>query len=209
MTRLLTVPEAAVTLGISLNTVRRKLKTGELPGERITTPQGYAWRVLVADPPNTAPEEPAEQVPAEVPAEAPAAPAPTPSPAAAPASEGTVERLEAEVRRLENHNADLRTALDDARTELDARRREAQALLTLLARAREPQSALALAGEAAPAAGTSGAEEVPEEVPSTEGTDTQVVTAQEVPAGEVPTLAERAPWWRRAWVWFNGSQLPA
>jgi len=205
VTRLLTVPEAAVTLGISLNTVRRKLKTGELPGERITTPQGYAWRVLVADPPNTAPEEPAEQVPAE----APAAPAPTPSPAAAPASEGTVERLEAEVRRLENHNADLRTALDDARTELDARRREAQALLTLLARAREPLPALAVTGEAAPAAGTSGAAEVPDEVPPTERTATQGVPAQEVPAGEVPTPTERAPWWRRAWIWFNGSQLPA
>jgi hypothetical protein len=54
MARRLTVHEAAIALSMSPNTVRRKLKRGELRAEREETPQGYVWRVLVDDPPEEA-----------------------------------------------------------------------------------------------------------------------------------------------------------
>ena len=44
-----TVVEAARLLGISIPTVRRRLRTGELSGNQVTTPQGYVWMVEVPD----------------------------------------------------------------------------------------------------------------------------------------------------------------
>jgi excisionase family DNA binding protein len=37
--------EAADQLGISVQTVRRRIRTGELKAERIACPQGFAWRI--------------------------------------------------------------------------------------------------------------------------------------------------------------------
>jgi len=39
------IKEAAERLGVSADTVRRRLKRGELAGEREKTPQGFVWRV--------------------------------------------------------------------------------------------------------------------------------------------------------------------
>lgn len=48
-----TLQEAAVLLGISVNTLRRKLEAGQIQGERVSRPQGYAWRVhLTIQPPS-------------------------------------------------------------------------------------------------------------------------------------------------------------
>ncbi len=44
-TELVTIKEAAERLGVSPDTVRRRLKRGELTGEHETTPQGFVWRV--------------------------------------------------------------------------------------------------------------------------------------------------------------------
>ena len=47
---------AADRLGISQDAVRRRLKSGELAGEKETTPQGFVWRVeLPADTPEVEP----------------------------------------------------------------------------------------------------------------------------------------------------------
>lgn len=43
-----TIREAAQRLGVSADTVRRRIRRGELPGERQETPQGYVWRVDVS-----------------------------------------------------------------------------------------------------------------------------------------------------------------
>lgn len=45
----LTIKEAAEQLGISEVSVRRRLKKGDLHGERIPTAQGYTWLVVLAD----------------------------------------------------------------------------------------------------------------------------------------------------------------
>jgi len=42
----LTVAEAAVSLGVSVNTIRRWIKDGRLQSERVSTPTGYAYRVF-------------------------------------------------------------------------------------------------------------------------------------------------------------------
>ncbi len=81
----LTIPEAAARLGVSVVTVRRRLKAGHLNGVKIKTPQGYEWRVCL--------EAASEDLPS------PSDPSP---PSAQPTGEitalrGTVEVLEREL----------------------------------------------------------------------------------------------------------------
>ena len=42
-----TLQEAAARLGISVNTLRRKLEAGKVRGTRVERPQGYVWRVYL------------------------------------------------------------------------------------------------------------------------------------------------------------------
>jgi excisionase family DNA binding protein len=42
----LTVAEASVALGVSVNTIRRWIKEGRVRSERVVTPTGYAYRVF-------------------------------------------------------------------------------------------------------------------------------------------------------------------
>jgi excisionase family DNA binding protein len=49
------IAEAARALGISGHTIRRRIKRGELPAERVERAQGYEWRVLIASAPPAAP----------------------------------------------------------------------------------------------------------------------------------------------------------
>jgi hypothetical protein len=44
-----TIPEAAKLLRLSEHTVRRRLRTGELPGEQVESPGGFTWLVEVDD----------------------------------------------------------------------------------------------------------------------------------------------------------------
>jgi transposase len=46
---LVTVPEAARRLGVTEDTVKRRLRKGELQGERKARPQGYTWMVGLPD----------------------------------------------------------------------------------------------------------------------------------------------------------------
>jgi hypothetical protein len=51
-----TIAEAALRLGISEPTARRRVRGGELPGTQVRTPQGFTWMV---DLPDDLPSEPA------------------------------------------------------------------------------------------------------------------------------------------------------
>jgi hypothetical protein len=209
--RLLTITEASLALKLSNNTIRRRLKSGELAGQRIQTPQGYSWRVLVSDAPPMA-NGVAHHVPDPTTppaAESPPQDAPDVAPAAGthgqvPPGEGLVARLEAEVRRLEDHNRDLRAALDDTRTELDARRQETRALLTLLAQSRQ---ALPAAPEPdarpADADGADGGTTGDERVPAASSTGTTEQVDQWAPAQEIP-VGTTLSWWRRLGRWLTG-----
>lgn len=45
MSERVSIKEAAERLGVSADTIRRRLKSGDLSGEREKTPQGFVWRV--------------------------------------------------------------------------------------------------------------------------------------------------------------------
>ena len=45
---LLTIAEAAQRLGVSTDTIHRRLKRGQLSGHQQTTPQGFTWLIEVA-----------------------------------------------------------------------------------------------------------------------------------------------------------------
>jgi hypothetical protein len=44
-----TIAEAARRLRLSEYTVRRRVRTGELPGVQVATPQGFVWMVEIED----------------------------------------------------------------------------------------------------------------------------------------------------------------
>jgi hypothetical protein len=44
-----TISEAARLLGISEPTARRRVRSGELPGTQVPTPQGFVWMVELPD----------------------------------------------------------------------------------------------------------------------------------------------------------------
>jgi len=46
MTERVTISTAAARLGVSTDTIRRRIKAGDLTGERVPTPQGHRWVVL-------------------------------------------------------------------------------------------------------------------------------------------------------------------
>ena len=116
---------AAERLGISQDAVRRRLKSGDLVGEKETTPQGFVWRVeLPADTPEVEPRGD-DGVPA------PGIATPDPPPVAIgdemveliqlrermAATTETVVRLDAEITYL-------RDQLDQRGQELEQRSRE-------------------------------------------------------------------------------------
>ena len=114
---LLTVPEAAQRLGVSTDTVKRRLKKGELQGHQEPRPQGYTWLVDFPDEPNTPPHNGAglgESVPTA-----------------------------AEVRRLEEIVSILQQQLDERHHELERRGQEIERFQILLQQALDPARTLA------------------------------------------------------------------
>ncbi len=112
MTERVPIREAAARLGVSADTIRRRLKSGELAGQKERTPQGFTWLVEV---PFTIGPPPHPDASPELPPAAPPADS-GPAQATAPA---------AEVRRLEQ-------LVEVLQTELEARRREVEQLHIVL-----------------------------------------------------------------------------
>ncbi len=56
----LTIEDAAARLGVSVSTVRRRIRDGLLMAERVTTPQGFKYRILL---PNSPPAVPSPESP--------------------------------------------------------------------------------------------------------------------------------------------------
>jgi hypothetical protein len=121
-----TIPQAAQALDLSVITIRRRLKRGELRGQKVATAAGFEWRVLVPSALVDAAEDEG---------------------AAQGTTQGTPlqESRGADQRLIEV----LQTQLAELRVELDARRREVQELHVLLARW-QPALPPPLTGEALP-----------------------------------------------------------
>ncbi|MDP9354403.1 MAG: hypothetical protein M3R02_03830 [Chloroflexota bacterium] len=105
------IKAAAGRLGVSPDTIRRRLKSGELAGQKEQTPQGFTWLVEV---PYTI----------EPPPRPDASPEPPPAPPADSAPDQSTAPA-AEVRRLEQ-------LVEVLQTELEARRREVEQLHIVL-----------------------------------------------------------------------------
>jgi hypothetical protein len=122
-----TIPQAAQALDLSVVTIRRRLKRGELRGQKVATPAGFEWRVLVPSALVDAAED-----------------------------KGAGQGAAQDTPHQDNRGADqrlieaLQVQLAELRSELDARRREVQELHVLLARW-QPALPPPLAGEAIPA----------------------------------------------------------
>jgi hypothetical protein len=141
------IPEAARALGVSLITIRRRIKRGELRGQRLKTPQGFEWRVIL-------PVQPADRDHDGATQEMPSVGQAADQAATQRREQAAEQRL---IEALQAHNATLQAEVTGLQTELDARRREVQALLTLLAQSQQRlittsanQSAPGQDGEQAP-----------------------------------------------------------
>ena len=47
----LSIPEAMHTLGLSQDTIRKRLRSGDLEGQKVKGAGGFRWEVFVADDP--------------------------------------------------------------------------------------------------------------------------------------------------------------
>jgi predicted ArsR family transcriptional regulator len=107
---LVSLAEAASRLGVSVDTVRRRLQKGELRGQQQARAQGYVWLIEIEEEPD----------PGNSPADA------------EHISQISVAACQAEIGRLEGMVAMLQDRVNSQETELEARRREVQELHVLL-----------------------------------------------------------------------------
>jgi len=141
MAERLTIKAAAARLGVSTDTIRRRIKAGTLTGERESTPQGHRW--VVALPVTLEPPPAPESVP---PGDVDNVHVTT-GHAGADAVE--VATLRERVAGLERLGAELATDRDAWRDQAARHEEAAQQLRTLVAQAQQMTRALP-AGDGAP-----------------------------------------------------------
>ena len=114
---LVTLAEAAHHLGVSVDTVRRRLQKGELQGQQQARPQGFIWLIDIPEETEPSSSVAGSQADAEV------------------NSEVSLAACQAEISRLESMVAMLQERVNAQQEELEARRREVQELHVLLQQA--------------------------------------------------------------------------
>jgi len=113
------IAEAAHRLGISQDTIRKRLRVGELAGERVKASGGFRWLVEL-------PEDVRESGTPEYLDE---------NTGEASGLQGIVATLHAQNQSLQDHLATLQAHVQSQGEELEARRREVQELHVLLQQA--------------------------------------------------------------------------
>jgi hypothetical protein len=183
MAETVTIATAAERLGISQDTVRRRIHRGELRAQQAPTPQGFVWQVELGesgpDAPPVAPDPP------------PAAHEPEPPPTPAQPVEDASAGPPAEVRRLEQLVDVLQEELRRRNDELAARTREIGELHVLL---QQVQRALPAAPQAAYAPPTH-----EDEAPG------QTATHGESSPKQAPPQPPGRPWWA---FWRPSTNMP-
>jgi excisionase family DNA binding protein len=106
------IDEAARLLGVSQDTIRRRIRNGELKAHQETRPQGYVWRVILPD------EELEPEGQNHV--------------GDTYLSSELVEALRNTIQRQDDAIAQLRTQLEAKDRQLETRAREVQELHVLL-----------------------------------------------------------------------------
>ncbi len=177
-----TLQEAAAVLGVSLNTLRRKIRSGEVAAERVRRPQGYVWRVELPE------DQPAGQQSAgTLPLEAP----------------GTLQQQAPDLQRAEAMASYSRALLEPLVARLAEQeqiiREQAEDLGRLraeLEHAREGPTARHQT--ATDARGTAEGPDPPSEPPEPPSAPSPA------PAPIPPQPNGGSPWWRRWWVAITG-----
>jgi hypothetical protein len=124
---LLTITEASHQLGVSVHTLKRRLKRGELEGQQQTTPQGFAWLIEVPDEApkmNSGALDGPDHVPVDVPSGTP---------------DGVPNTTQRELHRMEEFIESLKDEVTTLRGQLETKDRQIEQLHVLLQQA---QSAL-------------------------------------------------------------------
>ena len=109
------IDEAARLLGVSQDTIRRRIRNGELKAHQVTRPQGYVWRVML---PNGEPGPEGQNHVGDT-----------------YVSSELVEALRDTIQRQDDTVAQLRTQLEAKDRQLETRAREVQELHVLLQQA--------------------------------------------------------------------------
>jgi excisionase family DNA binding protein len=109
------IDEAARLLGVSQDTIRRRIRNGELKAHQETRPQGYVWRVILPA------EEPEPEAQNHV--------------GNTYLSSELIEALRDTIQRQDDTIAQLRTQLEAKDGQLETRAREVQELHVLLQQA--------------------------------------------------------------------------
>jgi hypothetical protein len=117
---LITLADAGHRLGVSVDTVRRRLQKGELKGQQQARPQGFIWLIEMPDETDQGGSVAGSQAEAEV------------------NSQVSIAACGAEIKRLEGVVAMLQDRVNAQQEELEARRREVQELHVLLQQAALP-----------------------------------------------------------------------
>jgi len=187
----LSMQEAAVAMGVSLNTMRRWCLTGRVRSERIPRPQGYAVRVYLDQVPKQEPQvEGAEQEPQVVrPQE------PPPSQAQVPADQARADAMAALI------SASITPALAPLVAQLDAHRQTVERQAETIAALREDRGRVTAERDAALAelealrahnappdasGSTESSEPTPEPHPD-----------PDPDPAPLPPTPNTTPWWRR------------
>lgn len=117
---LVSLAEAAQRLGVSVDTIKRRLRRGELQGRQKPRPQGYTWLIEMPDCPAEGFNSPASSH-AETPA----------------ASMVDLEAATVEIVNMRAMLAMVQEQIAAQQAELEARRREVQELHVLLQQAQK------------------------------------------------------------------------
>lgn len=180
----LTLTETATALGLSVDTVRRRVKRGELEARMVPTPHGAAWRVR----PPSAPTLGATVVPT-VDATLGAAPMQATGGPAMGELVGLVSRLHDENRALAEAAAAWQARAQILALQLE----DTRAQLALSAPTDAPES------HTAPNLTAQGPEP-PREPPEPDPAPPPSPTPAPIPPGP-----DGRPWWRRVWATLLGS----
>jgi hypothetical protein len=115
--KLVTMAEAARRLGVTVETVKRRLQRGELQGHQQPRPQGFVWIIELPD----ETDNPGDT--------------PTATPSDTPSTAAEIRRLEEMVELLRQELESRNNQLEVKDRQLEERAREVQELHVLLQRA--------------------------------------------------------------------------